>query len=642
LWHTPSVPLLLVALASQLLIARFSSGSFFGSDLYTMQNVLYWECNATIETFLPPVRCLGSIIELIFRYPLLYLISIVLLKTVTFLFLYLIFVELDRHDPVVPTGHIVPVLALVFLIVIIRQLHFGQDILLRTDLHTRMWAQPLILFSLLLFIRKNFLGSSAALGTAVFFQAVNSLNIFFVIVSTALLQTLSKFRFRQFLMLTLPFLAALLIQYLAAYGLPDFSSGNQEVAPDAIVEVKGDVKSSSVPVNITVTDWYEFVYAQDRDDMSLLYLFNSKLGFAYIAFQLIGIALILIFLASNPERWGFSKEILVICIATYFILFVSVLIEYFQWPRIFLKAQIVVQPRRLLYVPLIFLSFVFVKFAISAVFSGSRCSHLASGSLFGAIAIAFWLIEFASPSPWFISERYLQLILYSGVLFGLLLSFFFDFKASSLALFFRLAPACAVVFVLAKGLVHASPTTIQKLDTFFGTVEQREFKDYLLVSDQLSDGGSRMADLINASEWFNTQISSDSRILTMGFEEDWEMIFQSLNQRHDGISIVSSNVYRYRGAMHYNFETYRLQIGYFEDLLGIKSGEMWRKDGTTKINGLDTWMRRFSDNQLAELRAPGGDQFNFIFSASELPISWPIIYSNPNFFVYRDPSSAKN
>jgi hypothetical protein len=95
------------------------------------------------------------------------------------------------------------------------------------------------------------------------------------------------------------------------------------------------------------------------------------------------------------------------------------------------------------------------------------------------------------------------------------------------------------------------------------------------------------------------------------------------------------NVYRYRGAMHYNYETFQNQIRYFEILLGLPASEMGRKDGTTQITGLSDVVDRLGNAGLAKLTSPGGELFNLIFSRNPLTLDWPIAYSNQNFIAYR-------
>ena len=100
---------------------------------------------------------------------------------------------------------------------------------------------------------------------------------------------------------------------------------------------------------------------------------------------------------------------------------------------------------------------------------------------------------------------------------------------------------------------------------------------------------------------------------------------------------VSMNVYRYRGALHYSFATFERQIRYFEDLLGLPASEMGREDGTTIIEKLGMVVNKLDRNRISELRKPGGEPFDFIFSRGKLPTDWRIAFSNQSFIAYQRP-----
>ena len=641
----------LLLLSSYLLLARLSSGSILGSDSYTMQNVLHWDCNLAFQTFMPPVRCLGSLIEFIFRYPPLYLACLIALKGFTLFLLYRVFMVFDKCNYSQSVRSTLALFAVLFLVVGIRQFHLGIDILLSSDLHTRMWAEALIIFSLLLFFNGKYLITSIVLGVAVFLQAINTLNVVLVLLITIIILYGPKGFLRPTLWLALPVCVAASVQYIAAYGMPDLEIadlffddhtevlGGEEHGTDTSLDV-ADSKESGSNKGYSVGAWYDYVYSQDRDDLSLKYLLNSRLGFAYLVFQLLGLYFSISYRGRKPNNNILSDPIIAVCLATYAYLLACLIVEHFQIPGFILEKLIILQPRRVLYLPLIVLSYAITKSVFQFFTMKAYCTTRRFIEILILFLVIFVMLEFTSDRYEFLEISYrkvVKLIFYGAFLSGLSLYFFLrnrEIISEKLIQSNRsIIPIFALIAVVLKSLSATSVGVLSDAKQLFGELGPRSYSQYLLVEGNIGGRDLEVENLLGATNWAASTLNANDRILTVGFQEGWEMSFVALTKLHT----TSMNVYRYRGAFHYSFASFERQIEYFEGLLGLPASEMGREDGTTIIGKLDMVVNNLDRNSISELRQPDGKPFDFIFSRGQLPTDWHIVFSNRSFVAYQRP-----
>lgn len=503
--------LLICCIIAYFLLKKFSMGHYIANDSFSMQKAIEWECDFELNTFTFLPKCITEITAFIYERPLFYFAALVLFLFLKLLLILNIFTTLSSDTAAKKLGLVIAAGSLFFL-TIGGGSHFllgSSGVLTQINLYTRNWGQILILTGILAFINRRFFTASIFLSVSILLQALNSLNVIAILALSFLLIVDRKTLVRAPLYF-IPIVLSLSFQYWAAFGLPELFSNAQPMS--------GALTSPTV----TIQAWYAYVYSQDPDDLSILFSLRwGTVGIGYIVFILFGLYFASRTIPTTESRVWFRSPGLAIglCGALYILFFA--LVEYFQTPSWALEFVIRLQPRRVMYIPIMFCAYFIVRY-ISGFFLGAKRRE--KKDLFVILAFFFLMTTSLSSSRWDNSTVPSSLIIIAGfALAGLsVFSYFLQYSSANI----KLRKICLaavvptlIILTLARAAPHTSGDVLSDLETVFFTTEHRTYPDYIQLVGELEGESSQTSDLLNLAIELKELVPTSTNILSIGISQ---------------------------------------------------------------------------------------------------------------------------
>jgi hypothetical protein len=630
----------LLLLAAYIFLKRItlSEGALAFSDWLAMLTAIQQSCSLKLSgAWTPPVQCLNTFLgDFVFPNPIIYLLVIMGLKIAMLYALYRVFVNLTPGHYKRMHRSTLALMIIVFLVIGGggRFLIGGTELILNSSIYSGMWAHLLVLISLASFVKGRLATAGAVIALAVFIHPANVFNVFVILLIVLFVQLLRPDRIFQpsrILLFCLFGTTALALQYIAAFGIPSldvftvfsFSADGPPISNTGLKTQQAVLSNS---------DWYAYVLSQDPDDLSLIWLLSSKIGAFYLSFFLVGI-----FLASQVEG-SYQPTVLlgrlpiVLILASALYLLCCALIEYFQFPTFVFAKLIVVQPRRVFFLPVFFLSYYFVRYILEFFW------------LTGKPALRYLIIVLSAYSWFFaglllntygnhISAEVVIMVYLSGLL--VINSYYWAQHRQTLA-FLTTLPAhstffvgAAVVAIALKTSPFVSVQTFASIDSMFLDKGPRSFNEYLAVSAQLT-GDESFQDFQGLVNWMRFNTPSDARFVSAGFSEGQITQLSYLTERQN----LTLNVYRYRGGLHFLKKNFDAKIGYFEALLGIPWQEMSATNGV--LDRLQDLVENMDEDHFRNITSQSdGKHFDYFITQFSLDLEFPIAYRGGNIVAYK-------
>lgn len=531
---------LIFLLACLFIIKKIGLGHYIANDYFSMQNAILWDC--TFESnnpfsFLP--RCVTLFSSYIYKTPILYLCAIALLLSLKFYFLFKTFEILARRtaEPVLAI-YIASFAIMLVLIGGAGRFSLGSgNILSLADIYTRTWAQVFLLAALYTFVKNRLLLTSFLLGPALLLQALNTTNFAVVLAVAYVLSTSSRDLLRLPL-LGAPFLIFFAYQYYITYGIPSFPLYEPNVG--------------AAEQSISITQWYKYIYSQDPDDLSILFQFRQgwvSLGYIFIGFA--GLLAGRMVEKSGSLRATLARPGMAIMVAGYLYIALCAAVEYFQSPAFILQYLIILQPRRVIYLPHLVATLYFAYFTIEFVCM-RQCATLRRWIVLVTAYVAFGSL--LALSTWDNSGiTAILAVLYTVFLISIFTVFFLGSRFSPEVI--SRIPHSSVIFPLillvisAQALPHLSAKTLSDFKAMFFTTQSRDYPGYLLLTAQLSNQAESMRDFFDMVPAISSLPSESGTIVTVGIGQKTQVDFSSLSRKGvRGIDPFTAA----RGGAHYD------------------------------------------------------------------------------------------
>ena len=626
-------------LSIYLLVKRVHTNELFPFGDHLAMNTLYGHmCTLDFsQTWTPPIQCLNVLLGEIFAIPIIYLLVTLLIKIAIFgslLFVYkTLYLSSDNtHQFQREKFGLVLGVFCVLLIAIGgggRLLIGGGDIILHSTIASRQWAQILVLFAFIFFIKRQYLWTGLVLGLCTFLHPANTFHVIVILFGALLIVTTASSRTINVIRFVVPTVFAIIVQYVAAYGMPtliiDFGS---------IFEFERGVNTQTNSTSLSgssILDWYKFVYSQDPDDLSLIWVLLFEYTITYSLFIVWGFYLAWKVEGTNQLRALLSKPAIAISLVSVMYFSICVAIEYFRFPEILLKQLIVVQPRRALYLPILFSCYYIVRYTLEF----------------------FWISEYRTQQRWvtlivFYSWFYFSLILtsfsnevlinsslifltYITVIGSITFYFFGHSKLrDAMTLVLRNTRSLAMLgmlLVLIKTIPFSTASVYTKIETMFFSWGPNSLSDYIQVSAELESDQVHI-DYLKMAEWISENTDTDASFITAGL---YELMVQDLKIVIDGRDSASLNPYYARGGTHYSQHSYNKHVPYFVKTLGVDESDLG-SNGAASIGGLEEILTTFDTDQLKAIKFRGGRSVDYFLTTYNLAL--PRIISFGEFTLY--------
>jgi hypothetical protein len=622
------IGLTLGLLSLYFLIKRFHLGeSFPFADHLSLNTAQKQDCNLDIfeGAWTPPVRCLNSFLEEVFALPIAYLAVTLLLKFALLYAVYLLYQSIrsrprnNLDPPLHDQINTVCLFGVLFVTILGGGRLFigGADLLLNSTIASRQWAQLLVLLGIALFFGRKFLSAGIIVGLALFIHPANVFHIILVLFFAILVGNPSSSWAMTLTRFSTPAFGAVAVQYLATYGFPDL--------PNAINALSGTITTPASDVFDTqsVQDWYDFIFSQDPDDLSLVWVVTHQQVYLYAPFITAGL-----YFAWRVERPShiqdfFTNPAITVCVVTIGYLIVCLMVEIFRAPTFILKYLIVLQPRRILYLPPLLLSFFIIRHTIQffqtsshrnlrsflelATFYSCFYGVLAYGSygahvhgslaLIAAVGMLLALTVFFAGSP-FVPAHWLVLL--------------------SRSRFFVLV---AVLLVVLKTIPFLNHNSISQFNSTFLTTERRTLSDHLAVAASINNN-DKYKSYLEMTHWINENLALDDRFLTAGLDE---MMVVDLPLLLKGRDFLSLNLYFARGGTHYDNIDYRRKLTTFGKI--FSHIRWYREDLVSSFDSLHSFLTSLSTEQIIEIARNAHQvscrecsEYQYIISSFRLPL----------------------
>ena len=618
---------LILLLVCHFIIKKIGLGQYIANDFFSMQNAFSWECTFKTSgafSFLP--RCVTLLSSYIYQIPILYLAAITLILLLKFYFLFKVFEVLagKATEPALA----ICIAAFALLLVSVGgagRFNLGSgNILVLADIYTRTWAQVFLLATLYAFVINRLVLASCLLGLALLLQAVNTTN-FAIILGIAYLFSGSPRNLLRLPLLGSPFLIFFAYQYYIAYGIPSFSL-DQLYVRDA-------------DEAISTTDWYRYIYSQDPDDLSILFQFRQgwvSLGYIFLGF--VGL-----FFGSLVEKAGSIRATLMrpgmaIMIAGYLYIALCAAVEYFQTPIFILKNLIVLQPRRIMYLPQLVATLYFASYTIEFFFRREHTNGRRWITLVVLYAIFGTLLAL---SAWDNGAPPSTALLYVAFLISIFTAWFLTSRHNPGALSRIPIPwalsLLSLLIVSAQTLPHLSAKTLTDFKLLFFTTQPRDYAGYLSVTARLSNQSGQIRNFFDMAAAISSLPPESGSIITVGINQQMQKDFSIFAQK--GVLGVDPFTAA-RGGAHYDKS--RL-VGIAPVLTQTSNLPL---DEFIKL-GRDKQIRLFEefarDNivtspALVRTMIGTGEPAEYLLFADSCPDASPkdyIIYANDDYCLYR-------
>ena len=631
----------LVLLSTYILLKRMAmSDGFAFSDWLSLIMSRNQQCTLAFDTWLPPVTCLNVFLKtFVFPYPLMYLAATFLLKLGMLCALFGIVYFCSPKKLPAAYKSSVAIFSVVFIVVAGggRFLIGGTDLIIVSSIYNGMWAHFFVLVALAILMRGQVVLSGVIIAVTVFLHPANTFHVFIVLAGAISLQCIfdnNIGRTRSLLILAVLGVSAFGVQYVAAYGMPSVSFLDivfRSVEDESVGEIVS--KATALNANTRTDDWYEYILSQDPDDLSTIWLLSTKLGAFYLSFIVFGTIL-----AVRVEK-TFSLRILmqrlpfVIVIVSLVYIGVCCLIEYSKVPRLIFEHLIIVQPRRVFFLPVIFLSYYVVRYILDFF----RVSGTATPRRFIVIAVfCTWFFAglVATTEPINISVTKVM-GLYAMCL-GLTSVYFVAHRFELLPRFTNLVSRqrnwtfMAMLLIMLKMSPFATATAFTNIDKMFFDLKPRSLTDYVVIQAEI-DSDHSFTEFLELTKWIRENISRKSRFVSAGFSETEFMQFTHFAPRH----ITSLDPYYYRGGLHYSQKNYENSIGWFEINLKTSRNKLGSEGGQT--TNLEGFIKGLDERDFVNMTVFKHEDayFDYLMTRYDLDLNLPIEFARGGIVVYR-------
>ncbi len=619
---------LIFLLACFFIIKKISLAHYIANDFFSMQGSLLWECNFKSNSafsFLP--RCVTLFSSYIYKTPILYLSAIVLLLSLKFYFLFKALETLARKtaEPVLAI-YIASFAIMLVLIGGAGRFSLGSgNILSLADIYTRTWAQVFLLAALYTFVKNRLLLTSFLLGPALLLQAVNATN-FTVVLAVAYVLSAPPKSLLRLPMIGAPFLIFFAYQYYITYGIPSFSL----YAPNA----------EGVENSVSITQWYKYIYSQDADDLSIIFQFRQGwVSLGYIFIGIVGLVFGNIVEKAGSLRATMARPGMAIMIAGYLYIALCAAVEFFQSPVFILKHLIILQPRRIMYLPHLIATLYFAYFTIEFMCIRESATrrrwialvlvYMAFGSL---LVLSTWDNSGVSKIP---------AAVYTIFLIGLFTVVFLvsRFRPEDIS---RI-PRSLVIFPLillvtsAQALPHLSAKTFSDFKAMFFTTQSRDYSGYLLLTAQLSNQAEWMRDFFDMVPAIAALPPESGTIITVGIGQKTQVDFSIFSRK--GIRGIDPFTAA-RGGTHYDKSRLVGIAPILTETSGLSLDEFVKLDRGEQILIFEDFAKKnvVDSPELVRSMASTGIRPKYFLFSESCPNASPkdrIVYANDHYCLYR-------
>jgi hypothetical protein len=630
----------LLLLSTYIFVKRIAvSGALGFSDWLAMLTGNGQECTLSLSgAWTPIVTCLNSFLRVfIFPHPIIYLIVSMGLRIAILYTLYRIFAALAPNHYKPEHKSTLALMVLTFLVIGGggRFLIGGSDLIISSSIYSGMWAQLLVLIALACFVNERVKTAGVIIALAVFIHPANTFNVFIILVVTLLMMFWSPkgvVRRSSILVFLVFGTTAILLQYLAAFGVPSLEFIRELSTAFNGLESPGLQSNIQRPA-YSVNDWYTYILMQDPDDLSLIWLLSNKSGAFYLSFFLVGLAI------AGKVEGTFQPKILlerlpiVLILSSMLYFIICALIEYFRFPVFALENLITVQPRRAFYLPVLFLSYYFVRYILEFFWQTEK---LTFSRLIILLSVYSWFFMGLLLTTY---GNHISTKVVIGVyLAGLTLIGVFYKAREQRALHIRpnilantsFLVSAAIIAIVVKTSPFISTQMFSTVNTMFLDAGPRSFNEYLAIAAKLR-GDESFKNHQELQDWMRSNMSPDSRSVSAGFSEPDIMMIKKLTKR----SVLSLNVYRYRGGMHFVKSDFDERIHYFETLLGIPWTQMSATQG--QLDGLQDIVEAMDEDHFRNMRISDDQDrpFDYFITRFPLKLRFPKIFESDDITVYQ-------
>ena len=625
----------LFALAFHFLFRKHATDvSLLDWDNYTMSMVYYLgstDIDHPYYSFFAQLLFLisGSLIEI----PLVYLVSLLLLKVITLFALYLIYKHITPHGYEISLVVIIATFSILFFTIGGGgRFEFGQSAISGDmTLYIRSWSQLLLLFSLLFFFRRQYLCSSGLLALTCFFHLVNALNLYIVLLAGLFIaHNNGSRRTRDIIRFSVLVIAGVFLQMF-------FTSG---------LDLRELLTGSDV--NSSIKEWYKYIYLQDGDDLSILYRLKDKVGLSYVLFQIAGL-----YLAAKTEgvrRFSvlLKHPVFSICFATYAYLIGAALVEWLQAPGFMLEKLIILQPRRIAYIPVLLLCYYIVRYAFEYFWIRKNTNVRYALTLIGFVIVYLSVIYFTNEEFSLSTKTTVILLIFPIIVivgYGVFNQNIEQTSCRNILRNFFLLGAVVFVSISVRTAPFVTTGTINSIRSLYVSIEPRGYIDYYLIEKKLLDdrwpgGKEQFANaIISAAEWMKSNTTKTDVFLSIDFESDEIGHLAAFSGRN---FIQSLNLRYYRGpgmgggyfATHYDRQSYQIVRDYFESFLGTSISQVINLGRDAQLETIQQTVLSFTSSELKHKKSIYGSGINYILSKRQVPHLGPPLYSKIGIIIY--------
>jgi hypothetical protein len=617
-----------------------SSGLIF-SDRLSMITALQQECileGSGGWTF--PVTCLNAFLKnFVFPIPFVYFLTILLLKAAILYFLFLIFKNLILERGVSEkVRRVVPLTAVVVLIVGGAGRFFigGSDLIIVASIYSGMWAQLIILISLLLFLQGKLPLSGVFLGIGIFLHPANTIHVaavLFIAGSLGLFNHRNELTISRILCFGAPVLLAVVSQYLAAFGFPEINSllnfgqaGLESQSTEALGVGNGQEYS--------VADWYAYVMSQDPDDLSILWLLSSKTGLFYLSLALVGTLVALSVEKTRKPRLLLCRPAFVIMISCFGYIAFWIIVEVVKWPESMLQIMITVQPRRVFFLPVIFSIYYIVRYVAECILVEKPATAKRSLSLLLLITWFFGGLV-ATTYGDHIRREYIFIAWALCLVFVLV---FFHKRGSNGPNWLMVVTnertwiVLGLTVILVKAIPFINPTSVSNIQDMFFAIEKRSYQEYLGLAAKLAGKKDSFGPpFLESLEWIKKNTVKGELFLLVGVPESASMNFGPLSGR----SKFNLDPYAHRGLMHYKREGFNNRVEYLSDALGVPIDELGANAG--QMRNFEATVKNLDEDHFRQLGTlkDSNKKYDYLLTGLDLDLNLPILFEKSPVILYQ-------
>lgn len=616
-------------LALHFLIRQISLEHFLGHDRFDMRASLTQSCDfgSPIHTILN--RCFVQLSAVLYAVPNIYMLSIITTLILKFFLLYNIFFYLTKNTTDIFIVFCSALFALVFLTIGGggRFLIGGEPVFLQTTINYRTWSILFSFLGLLLFIQKRYALAALIFCPATLLHPLNSLNIIGIL-GFAYLFIEGKQGLKKIPLYVSPLIVIAAYQYISYFGWT--------------INLGGSTQTTSTPIN--ARDWFDYIYSQDPDDLSIWYHLappnrgNGFLGIGYAATLLFGV-----FFASQVEKYNSLKTFLkkpgvALIFSSLVYIGICLSIELTRSPVFLLEQLVILQPRRVLFFPILFCIYYVSRATIKCVFSSERSTRTLYRSL-QLFFVFFFSLTFLSTEQGISVSRYASIVMMLVSISGLFVierarhiertnSFFTHLRRFFLPILIALITLKTIPFI--------SNESLNNLSTFFFDSKKRTYTEYITIAGDLSGEKKSVNSFFDLVSFFKSETGPTLKVITVGLPGSLQRDLHALTKH----SFRANDLFHgARGGAHYNKQSFLRAEKYVNHTVNLSISafsSLTRDEQFTLLT--EHGRRQFSETTMPLLRIEGSYPDYLIFST---PCNFPqkanlLALKNSNYCVYKN------